>query len=206
MASNASPAVQHSATARQTLRIAGLVAAVLRRGARRGSACPRAALRRGPRAGGHRGGACQRRPQPLAPGARCWLHAHNCYPEDGRWADRLSRDRRGAASRRHRAGPGLGSGRAGSRCSHTTAASRDRADARGALLPRGRPMLERALAGRRDRDVAGDRAAPRLQDQRAGTPRAVWDLLGRHARVADVGAARRRRARVQPCARARCWS
>ncbi len=28
---------------------------------------------------------------PLAPGARVWLHAHNCYPEEGRGADRLWR-------------------------------------------------------------------------------------------------------------------
>ncbi len=28
---------------------------------------------------------------PLAPGARVWLHAHNCYPDEGRGADRLWR-------------------------------------------------------------------------------------------------------------------
>jgi hypothetical protein len=27
----------------------------------------------------------------LAPGSRVLLHAHNCYPEDGRWTDRLDR-------------------------------------------------------------------------------------------------------------------
>lgn len=28
---------------------------------------------------------------PLAPGGRVWLHAHNCYPDEGRGADRLWR-------------------------------------------------------------------------------------------------------------------
>src|SRR4051812_21305129 len=27
----------------------------------------------------------------LQPGARVWLHAHNCYPEKGQWADRIDR-------------------------------------------------------------------------------------------------------------------
>jgi hypothetical protein len=27
----------------------------------------------------------------LQPGARVWLHAHNCYPEKGQWSDRLDR-------------------------------------------------------------------------------------------------------------------
>jgi Xaa-Pro aminopeptidase len=27
----------------------------------------------------------------LQPGARVWLHAHNCYPEKGQWGDRLQR-------------------------------------------------------------------------------------------------------------------
>jgi hypothetical protein len=38
--------------------------------------------------------ACQTTPAPasaLAPGARVWLHAHNCYPDAGAWRDRLDR-------------------------------------------------------------------------------------------------------------------
>ena len=27
----------------------------------------------------------------LKPGARVWLHAHNCYPEKGQWPDRIDR-------------------------------------------------------------------------------------------------------------------
>ncbi len=27
----------------------------------------------------------------LQPGMQVWLHAHNCYPEKGQWADRLDR-------------------------------------------------------------------------------------------------------------------
>jgi hypothetical protein len=32
-------------------------------------------------------------PRSLAPGTRVYLHAHNCYPERGRWTDRLARAR-----------------------------------------------------------------------------------------------------------------
>ncbi|MCA1586963.1 MAG: hypothetical protein LC791_20070 [Acidobacteria bacterium] len=36
--------------------------------------------------------ACEPHARDLArPGSRVWLHAHNCYPEQGRWSDRLDR-------------------------------------------------------------------------------------------------------------------
>jgi hypothetical protein len=121
------------------------------------------------------------------PGSRVWMHAHNCYPVDGAWQDRLTR--------------ALGTGLpwvaieqdlawvpnatgAGGRIvvAHDTPARGDEPTLEPHFFQRVRPLLERLLA-------EGDRDRWPLMvlslDFKTNEPehhRAVWELLGRYER------------------------
>ena len=123
----------------------------------------------------------------LVPGSRVWMHAHNCYPEQGAWQDRLTRalatglpwvaieqdlvwvpDASGAGGR--------------ILVAHDTPARGDEPTLETHFFQRVRPLLERLLA-------EGDRKRWPLMalslDFKTNEPehhRAVWDLLGRYER------------------------
>ena len=123
----------------------------------------------------------------LAPGSRVWMHAHNCYPDEGAWRDRLTRA----------LGTGLpwvateqdlvwvpnGSGAGGQiLVAHDTPARGDEPTLESHFFERVRPLLEESLA-------RGDRERWPLivlsLDFKTNEPehhRAVWDLLGRYER------------------------
>jgi hypothetical protein len=122
----------------------------------------------------------------LEPGARVWLHAHNCYVEKGQWADRI--DRALATGARSLAieqdvawvvDPQTGRGR--SVVSHEAKATGAEPTLEAHFFDRVRPLMERALAENK-RDTW-----PVLVlhlDFKTNEPdhhRAIWDLLGRHA-------------------------
>lgn len=120
----------------------------------------------------------------LGPGARVWLHAHNCYPEKGRWTDRI--DRALASGADHLAIEQDiawfvdAQGRGRSVVSHDTKLTGAEPTLEEHFFDRVRPLMERALAeNRRD-------AWPVLVlhlDFKTHEPahhQAVWDLLGRH--------------------------
>ena len=123
----------------------------------------------------------------LAPGSRVWMHAHNCYPVDGAWQDRLARA----------LGTGLpwvaieqdlawvpdAAGTGGKIVvAHDTPARGDEPTLETHFFQRVRPLLDRILA-------EGDRKRWPLMvlslDFKTNEPehhRAVWDLLGRYER------------------------
>jgi hypothetical protein len=123
----------------------------------------------------------------LVPGSRVWMHAHNCYPVDGAWQDRLTRA----------LGTGLpwvaieqdlvwvpnAAGTGGQIVvAHDTPARGDEPTLETHFFQRVRPLLERLLA-------EGDRERWPLMvlslDFKTNEPehhRAVWDLLGRYER------------------------
>jgi len=122
-----------------------------------------------------------------APGSRVWMHAHNCYPVDGAWQDRLTRA----------LGTGMpwvaieqdlvwvpnAAGTDGKTVvAHDTPARGDEPTLETHFFLRVRPLLDRMLA-------QGDRARWPLMvlslDFKTNEPehhRAVWDLLGRYKR------------------------
>ncbi|MGH9371014.1 MAG: hypothetical protein ACRD15_05730 [Vicinamibacterales bacterium] len=121
----------------------------------------------------------------LQPGARVWLHAHNCYPEKGQWADRLERalaTKTGTLAIEQDVAwsidPQTGRGR--SVVSHEAKVVGDEPTLEAHFFDRVRPLMERALAENR-RDTW-----PVLVlhlDFKTNEPahhQAVWDLLGRH--------------------------
>lgn len=123
----------------------------------------------------------------LQPGARVWLHAHNCYPEKGQWADRIERalatGARWLAIEQDVAwavDPRTGGGR--SVVSHDAKLAGTEPTLEAHFFDRVRPLMERALAENR-RDTW-----PLLVlhlDFKTNEPahhQAIWDLLGRHER------------------------
>ncbi len=123
-------------------------------------------------------------PPPAGPGARTQMDAHNCYPYDGRWADRIDR----ALS----AGPPLAieqdlfwytdpsTGQSRSLVTHGKPARGDEPSMRDYFFERIRPLMETALRdGNRGNwplitlnlDFKSDEAAHHA---------AVWDLLGEY--------------------------
>ena len=122
---------------------------------------------------------------PLRPGQRVWLHAHNCYPEKGLWSDRLERALRAApgpvAIEQDVAwlvDPATGRGR--SVVSHDTKLTGSEPALESHFFARVRPIVERAIAENR-RDTW-----PVLVlhlDFKTNEPahhQAIWDLLGRY--------------------------
>lgn len=121
----------------------------------------------------------------LQPGARVWLHAHNCYVEKGQYADRI--DRALATGARHLAieqdvawavDPATGRGRPV--VSHEAKPDGSEPTLEAHFFDRARPLMERALAENR-RDTW-----PVLVlhlDFKTNEPvhhQAIWELLGRH--------------------------
>ena len=121
----------------------------------------------------------------LQPGTQVWLHAHNCYPEKGRWSDRLARalavPAAAVAIEQDVAwfvDPATGRGR--SVVSHDAKADGTEPTLEAHFFDRVRPMMERALTeGRRE-------SWPVMVlhlDFKTNEPahhQAIWDLLGRH--------------------------
>jgi hypothetical protein len=120
-----------------------------------------------------------------ADGLRLWrgtlLHAHNCYPEDGRWADRIERAI-ATGSRPLVIEQDLvwDAGRAQPVLSHGAPLSGSEPTLETYFFQRVRPIVERALAeGRRD-------TWPIIVlhlDFKTNEPehhRAIWDLLGKY--------------------------
>jgi hypothetical protein len=119
----------------------------------------------------------------LAPGSRVWLHAHNCYPDEGRGADRLWRAV-GAAR-----GPVAieqdlvwDAARGTSVVSHDAALSGDEPTLEAHFFAKVAPRLDRALA---DGVAAGWPVMVLHLDFKTNEPEhhaAVWALLRAHAR------------------------
>jgi hypothetical protein len=123
----------------------------------------------------------------LHPGRRVWLHAHNCYVENGQWADRI--DRALATATRHLAieqdiawHVDSSTGRGRSVVSHEAKTTGTEPTLEAHFFDRIRPTMERALAENR-RDTW-----PILVlhlDFKTNEPahhEAIWELLGRHER------------------------
>ena len=121
----------------------------------------------------------------LSPGARVWLHAHNCYPEKGLWQDRLDR---ALATRQTwiaieqdvawRVNAQTGNGE--SVVSHDVKFTGTEPTLEAHFFTRVKPIIERALADNR-RDTWPVMVLH--LDFKSNEPahhQAVWDLLGRH--------------------------
>ncbi len=121
----------------------------------------------------------------LQPGTQVWLHAHNCYPEKGRWADRLDRalaiQPSGVAIEQDVAwfvDPATAAGR--SVVSHDAKPDGTEPTLERHFFDRVRPLMERALAENR-RDTWPVMVLH--LDFKTNEPahhRAIWELLGRH--------------------------
>jgi hypothetical protein len=120
------------------------------------------------------------------PGARVHLHAHNCYPDRGAWADRL--DRALAAGAPHLAVeqdlvwvPASGSIPGRSVVTHEAPATGHEPTLEQHFFDRVRPLMDQAL--REDRRERWPVLVLHL-DFKTNEPehhRYVWELLGRHA-------------------------
>lgn len=123
---------------------------------------------------------------PLEPGARVWLDAHNCYPEHGQWLNRLDRALNSGVPTAIEedlvwaVDPTTGQGR--SVVSHGLPLTGDEPTIEQLFFERVGPQMERALAeGRRD-------TWPVLVlhfDFKTNEPAhhaAIWQLLGRYER------------------------
>jgi hypothetical protein len=121
----------------------------------------------------------------LQPGAQVWLHAHNCYPEKGRWGDRIERAlavrTSGVAIEQDVAwfvDPATGRGR--SVVSHDAKADGTEPTLEAHFFGRVRPLMERALKENR-RDTWPVMVLH--LDFKTNEPahhQAIWELLGRH--------------------------
>ena len=121
----------------------------------------------------------------LRPGRRVWLHAHNCYPEKGAWADRLDRAlalrSSGIAIEQDVAwfvDPATGRGR--SVVSHDAKATGAEPTLEAHFFDRVRPLMERALAENRREQWPLMVLHLDFKTNEPEHHRAVWDLLGRH--------------------------
>ena len=120
---------------------------------------------------------------PLAPGRRTLLHAHNAYPEEGRWRDRVDR--------------ALGTGLpvvieqdlayAPRNLSHLRSVVSHEPELRGAEPPleqhffdRVRPLIERELAAKQTERWPAIVLHLDFKTNEREHHRAVWDLLRRH--------------------------
>jgi hypothetical protein len=121
----------------------------------------------------------------LQPGAQVWLHAHNCYPEKGRWGDRIERAlavrTSGVAIEQDVAwfvDPATGRGRPV--VSHDAKPDGTEPALEAHFFDRVRPLMERALKENR-RDTWPVMVLH--LDFKTNEPahhQAIWELLGRH--------------------------
>jgi hypothetical protein len=120
----------------------------------------------------------------LRPGARVWLHGHNCYPEKGLWEDRIERALAvGAphlAIEQDIAWAVDGSGRGRSVVSHDTKLTGDEPTLEGHFFDRVRPIMERALAENRRETWPLLVLHLDFKSHEPAHHQAIWDLLGRY--------------------------
>jgi hypothetical protein len=114
------------------------------------------------------------------------LHAHNCYPDDGRWTDRLERALgtgvRPIAIEQDVVWVDEGYGRGRSVVGHVTPATGREPTLEAHFFDRVRPLMEAALRTREsDRWPLVILHLDFKSNERAHH-QAVWDLLGRHER------------------------
>lgn len=121
----------------------------------------------------------------LAPGSRVWLHAHNCYPEKGQWADRIERalaTRAGTLAIEQDlawvADPKTGGGR--SVVSHEPKATGQEPTLEAHFFDRVRPIMERALSEDRRETWPVMVLHLDFKTNELAHHQAVWELLGRH--------------------------
>lgn len=140
----------------------------------------------------------------LEPGGRVWLHAHNCYPDQGAWRDRIDRAlgtglpwvaiEQDLAWAEDPAAPGGGR----SVVSHEAPPVGGEPTLEEHFFARVRPLLDRALA------EAQVERWPLLilhLDFKSNEPqhhRAVWDLLGRYERYLTTAPKTADPGRVEP--------
>jgi hypothetical protein len=120
----------------------------------------------------------------LRPGARVWLHAHNCYPEKGLWKDRIERALAvGAphlAIEQDIAWAVDASGRGRSVVSHDTKLTGDEPTLEAHFFDRVRPIMERALAENRRETWPVLVLHLDFKSHEPAHHQAIWDLLGRY--------------------------
>ena len=139
----------------------------------------------------------------LVPGSRVWMHAHNCYPVEGAWQDRLTRALATGlpwvAIEQDLVWVPNAAGAGGQIVvAHDTPARGDEPTLETHFFQRVRPLLERLLA-------EGDRTRWPLMvlslDFKTNEPehhRAVWDLLGRYERFLTTAVKESGSGRVSP--------
>lgn len=139
----------------------------------------------------------------LAPGARVWMHAHNCYPDQGAWQDRLTRALATGlpwvAIEQDLVWAPNPSGAGGQIfVAHDTPALGSEPTLERHFFERVQPFLEQSLA-------RGDRDRWPLMvlslDFKTNEPehhRAVWDLLGRYERFLTTAVKESGSGRVSP--------
>jgi hypothetical protein len=121
----------------------------------------------------------------LQPGAQIWLHAHNCYPEKGLWADRLDRAlavrSSGVAIEQDVAwfvDPATGRGR--SVVSHDAKPDGTEPTLETYFFDRVRPLMELALNEKRRETWPLMVLHLDFKTNEPAHHQAIWDLLGRH--------------------------
>ena len=124
----------------------------------------------------------------VGPGVRVVMDAHNCYPYDGRWADRIDR----ALS----AGTPLAieqdlfwytdkaTGKSRSLVTHGKPVNGSEPGMREYFFERIRPVMEKALSRRQSRQLAADYAESRFQNGRSEASRGGVEIIGRIRRLA----------------------
>ena len=139
----------------------------------------------------------------LQPGARVWLHAHNCYPEKGLWRDRLDRAlalRTSAIAIEQDVAwhVDAATGRGRSVVSHEAKTDGTEPTLEAHFFDRVRPLIERALAeNRRDRWPV----MVLHLDFKTNEPahhQAIWELLGKYEKWLTTAERAADQARVTP--------
>jgi hypothetical protein len=123
----------------------------------------------------------------LKPGARVWLHAHNCYPEKGQWRDRLDRvlaTRSSVIAIEQDVAwfvdPQSGRGR--SVVSHDAKPDGTEPTLEAHFFDRVRPLIERALAENRRETWPVMVLHLDFKTNETAHHQAIWDLLGKYER------------------------
>ena len=123
----------------------------------------------------------------LKPGARVWLHAHNCYPEKGQWRDRLDRAlavRSSVVAIEQDVAwfvdPQTGHGR--SVVSHDAKADGTEPTLESHFFDRVSPLIERALADNRRETWPVMVLHLDFKTNEQAHHRAIWELLGKYER------------------------
>ena len=121
----------------------------------------------------------------LKPGARVWLHAHNCYPEKGQWRDRIDRAlatrSNGIAIEQDVAwfvDPQTGRGR--TVVSHDAKPDGTEPTLESHFFDRVRPIVERALAENKRDTWPVMVLHLDFKTNEAAHHQAIWELLGKY--------------------------